>query len=523
MPVLEQADVARTFEGALAKAFAGRSERGGSLLEWGMRFFPHYFTLAPGKHHRRIAYCLEQWSRERCIRASIVAARNSAKSTYLTFLLPLWSICEGTEEYIWLLADTYRQAGKHLKGIQFELEHNERLADAYPHACGRGSEWNQEGILTRNGVRVEPLGTGQKMRGRRERSARPTLIVIDDPEGDEASFSATRRTSTRDWATKGVFKAGGPRTNILLAGTVVHRECLVAYCAGMPGWRTLNFRAIKTWPTRMDLWDEWEQVLCDNTVPPEEADQKARDFFLANKAEMEKDAEVLWPESEDLYDLMHLRATEGKTAFEAEKQNNPIDPSKCEWEPSLFEGDDIWFDEWPRGLICTVMALDPSKGKKDKPGDYQAIVMLGVDENMTLYVDADIKRRPIKGMVQEFVGLGRVFEPDVAVVEEEQFQELIIPECEEEAVAEKIVFPVVGVSTGNKPKALRIRRLGPFISRRRVRYKRRSPGVRKLIEHLMDFPAGKHDDGPDAMEMALRKAWELLADQGHAVAVQSPY
>ncbi len=523
MPVVEQAEIADALRTALVKAFASQGERRGTLLEWGQRFFPHYFTLPPGGHHRRISRDLVRWSRDRRVRVAVEAPRDSAKSTFLTFLLPLWSICEGREEYIIMLADTYGQAVKHLKGIQWELENNEKLAEVYPHACGKGSEWNNDGILTRNGVRVEPLGTGQKIRGRRKLQIRPTLIIIDDPEGDEAAYSSKKRESTRDWATKGVFKAGGPGTNIIIAGTVVHRECLVAHCAKMPGWTVLKFKSIRTWPTRMDLWNDWERILCDNTISTEEADKQARDFYLAHKPEMEEGAEVLWPERENLYDLMYLRASEGKTAFESEKQNNPVDPSKCEWEPELFEGDDIWFDEWPDNLICTTMALDPSKGKKDKPGDLQAIVMLGVDPNGTLFVDADMKRRSIKAMVQQFIGLSRVFHADVAVVEDAQFQELLVPECENEAVAQQILVPIEGISTGNVPKDLRIRRLSPYVSRRRIKFKRRSPGVRVLMEHMQDFPNGAYDDGPDAFEMALRKAVELLGAAQEQGEVDSPF
>jgi hypothetical protein len=31
-----------------------------------------------------------------------------------------------------------------------------------------------------------------------------------------------------------------------------------------------------------------------------------------------------------------------------------------------------------------------------------------------------------------------------------------------------------------------------------------------LVDQLRDFPAGAHDDGPDALEMALRLANEVL-------------
>ena len=65
--------------------------------------------------------------------------------------------------------------------------------------------------------------------------------------------------------------------------------------------------------------------------------------------------------------------------------------------------------------------------------------------------------------------------------------------------------------------------LAPYISRRRIRFKRRSPGVRILIEHCMDFPNGEKDDGPDALEMALRKAVELMSSVDDGGEVDNPY
>ena len=58
-------------------------------------------------------------------------------------------------------------------------------------------------------------------------------------------------------------------------------------------------------------------------------------------------------------------------------------------------------------------------------------------------------------------------------------------------------------------KQMRIRRLGPFMSHRRLRFLAGSASTRLLVEQLRDFPAGAHDDGPDALEMALRLAEEV--------------
>ena len=58
---------------------------------------------------------------------------------------------------------------------------------------------------------------------------------------------------------------------------------------------------------------------------------------------------------------------------------------------------------------------------------------------------------------------------------------------------------------------MRIRRLTPYLAQGRVRFKGDSPGARLLVEQLRDFPLADHDDGPDALEMAVRLAAELLS------------
>ena len=60
-------------------------------------------------------------------------------------------------------------------------------------------------------------------------------------------------------------------------------------------------------------------------------------------------------------------------------------------------------------------------------------------------------------------------------------------------------------------KMVRIRSLTPLLAQHRLKFKRNSPGSRLLVEQLRDFPNGDHDDGPDALEMALRLTAELRA------------
>jgi hypothetical protein len=59
------------------------------------------------------------------------------------------------------------------------------------------------------------------------------------------------------------------------------------------------------------------------------------------------------------------------------------------------------------------------------------------------------------------------------------------------------------------PKVARIRRLTRYISGREFRFRADSPGCRRLVDQLMDFPVAEHDDGPDALEMCMRLPVEV--------------
>ncbi len=225
---------------------------------------------------------------------------------------------------------------------------------------------------------------------------------------------------------------------------------------------------------------------------------------------MDAGARVLWPEHEDLYTLMCMRAESGPSAFEREKQNSPIQPELCEWPESYFD-EGLWFDDWPEHLTVKTLALDPSKGSDARRGDYSAFVKLGVDRRGVLYAEADLARRPTPQIVADGVEHCRQFRPDAFGVEANQFQELLGAAFEEEFRRQGLLGVRPWLVENQVNKQVRIRRLGPYLASRRLRLKSDSPATRLLLDQLRQFPVADHDDGPDALEMAIRLAAELLA------------
>ncbi len=444
-------------------------------------------------------------------RLAVIAPRDSAKSTWLSLAYPLYCAVTGRQRYIVLVADTMEQARRYLDGIKRELEQNAALRSDHPGSRRRGPAWKVNRILLANGVEIEALGTGQNIRGRKNVQMRPTLVVVDDPQDRRKVASATQRQADWSWFTQDLLNVGSPATIYLVAGTSLHREALVDRLLRQPGWEARRFAAIERWPERMSLWHEWETIYTDRQNPQRERD--ARAFYERHLAAMDEGTVVCWPARESLYDLMRLRVDIGRTAFESEKQGNPLSPELCEW-PEEYFADHLWFADWPARLAVKTMALDPSKGRDARVGDYSAYVMLGVTEEAMLYVEADLRRRPVEEIVYDGVEWFRQFQPDAFGCEANAWQDLLRGEFEEAFRRAGLLAARPWPLENHEPKVVRIRRLGPWLSQRRLRFKTASPGTALLVEQLKDFPAGEHDDGPDALEMAIRLAQELLAGQG---------
>ncbi|MCH8048151.1 MAG: hypothetical protein IID44_31035 [Planctomycetes bacterium] len=483
-----------------------------SLLEWGRTFLPNHFAKPASGMHRWLEQRLGELEDRRGEKINVIGPRGAAKSTVVTLAYALRMAVEGREPYIWIISDTKHQACAHLENVKTELIENDALARTYPAATGKGPKWSGNTVVLRNRVTIEAFGTGQRIRGRRRGAHRPTLIICDDLQNDSHIESARSRELARRWFHGMLMKAGTKRTNVINLATALHRDALALELNRTPGWTSHVFQAIEAWPDNMSLWQSWEAIYCDAENPSRRHD--ARAFYDENRSAMNDGAVLLWPAEEDLYTLMQMRVEGGRAAFEREKQGSPINPEMCEWPEEYFD-EQIWFETWPRQLRARVIALDPSKGRDAGRGDYSAYVIAGIDPRGVLYIEADLARRPTPQMVADGVELYRRVQPDAFGVEANQYQELLAAEFEREFERCGLLAARPWTINNHVNKLVRIRRLGPYLSSRRIRFKSDSPGTRLLVDQLQSFPAGDHDDGPDAAEMALRLLQVVLEDSGH--------
>ena len=466
-------------------------------------FFPHYCRL-PGSFFHSEMYDLlgDAVTGRQASRIAVAAPRESAKSTLATLFLPIWCICYPKilgRRYILIASDTAAQAERNIADIKDELEGNSLLAEAFPECCGATDHWRSDEIITASGVKITARGTGGNIRGLRHGPWRPDLLIGDDLENDTNARSGEGREKIVEWFFKAFSKSASRDSAIIVIGTILHRESLLSRLLENPAYESRKYRGVISWSEETALWESWEIIFTNRSLPDKERLLEADVFFETHRERMLAGTKVIWPEHRSYYDMMKLRVTEGPASFDSEIQNEPVNPERCLFQPEWFR----YFEERELdvGSMIIVAAVDPSLGGSGDRGDPSAIVCLGVDENGIIFVlDADITRRNPDTIIEDTIELYQRRKPAAIGVETVQFQEFFREVLTRTARERGLYPPVQGIKSSAE-KALRIQRLQPLVKNGTIRFRKRH---HTLLEQLRYYPLAGHDDGPDALEMAVQ-------------------
>jgi len=486
-----------------------------SLLEWSKFYLEEHFSRGYSKFHVTLGYKYDELRKRRGIKTVVIAPRGNAKTT-ITQASCIRDICETAERYILIVSDTETQAIKILDVIKQELEHNEKLRHDYPLACRKGFEWSKTRIETANGICVEAVGTGQKVRGRKYKHYRPTKIILDDPDNDEDVAHAQTRQNHIEWVDKALSQCGDKDTNFIYVGTMIHRECIVGHLELRPDCEVIKFQAIMKWPTKLHLWSKWESMYLSAPTRVVKGElirdlNACNKYYIEHKDAMGEGAEVLWEEKESLYDLMTLRAAIGHPAFASEKQNDPRDPSKCEFKEEWFS-DDIYYayEDLLRRISkekpFSILYGDPAKGKDTQRHDYSPLIQLHRFSNDPyVYIEINMEKLPVTAFTDKFLDIWQSSQPTIGAFEENGFQELIGNEIFDKAQTRNIYnLNLKHFENYNINKLTRISRLSVWLERHFFKFRRDCPFTKLLIQQLKDHPHAAHDDGSDSLECVLR-------------------
>lgn len=453
-------------------------------------YFPHYVKKSNSKLHEYLYKRLPEIANSAVSETDAIAApRGEAKSTLTTQLFVIWCVITGRKHYPIIGMDAFDQAAIMLEAIKAELEFNPRLAMDFPECTGRGRVWQAGVIVTANNAKIEAVGSGKRIRGRRHGPFRVDLFVGDDLENDENVQSPAQRDKSEKWIKNAVLRLGeaGEKFDVILIGTILHYDSMLARFIKNPLWRGVKFRALIRYPDNMDMWDRWEELLLNV------GQTQAQEYYDAHKPEMEAGAEVSWPAARPLLALMLIRARDGHGSFDSELQNDPLSDDDAPFAKVIT----FWVNRLAEWVFYG--AVDPSLGKAGASRDPSAILVGGFNRTTGVLdvVEASIKKRLPDRIIEDVISFESEYHCQLWVVETVQFQEFFKTELVKRSAARKTPVPARGIIPSTD-KLLRIESLQPHFQNGLIRL---HPSQHTLIEQLRHFPKADHDDGPDGLQM----------------------
>ena len=332
-------------------------------------YFPHLFTLPWSADHRKVIARIEQAVVQGGLFA-MAMPRSSGKST-LAENACLWAILYGHRDFVVLIGSDEAHAADMLDSLKTELETHDLLLadfpeavfpihalDGIPHRAGgqlyRGDRthigWTAKEIVLptipgspASGAIVKVAGITGRVRGMKfkradGRAARPSLVVLDDPQTDESARSLSQCQHREAILAGAVLGLAGPGKKI--AGVM---PCTVIRPGDMadrildrdahPEWNGERTRMVNAWPTATKLWEVYARLRADGLRAGHGlADATA--YYRENRAAMDAGAQVAWPERFNhdevsaIQHAMNLRLQD-EAAFFAEYQNEPL-PERAE-------------------------------------------------------------------------------------------------------------------------------------------------------------------------------------------------
>ncbi|RQV04188.1 hypothetical protein DF039_34340, partial [Burkholderia cenocepacia] len=229
-------------------------------------YFPHHIRGEPSLFQAHFCNRFPKLLRQSGgAREWWVAPRGEAKSSLATKIGPAYIIAQGLLQraeirrevgwtgeppafldYLILLGAETSLPTKLLEVIKTELTANAALSLDFPEICGKGPVWKVGEFVTRNGVKVEPFGAEQAIRGTFHGSSRPKVLFGDDLITDAEAKSPTERQNRWTWLEKAIDYLGPPDGSVKYVGvgTVLDKDDPISRAKRSIGHVVHHFRAI---------------------------------------------------------------------------------------------------------------------------------------------------------------------------------------------------------------------------------------------------------------------------------------
>ncbi len=360
-------------------------------------YFPLTFHLRWSNDHLKVIAKIE----EAVLKGGLfaMAMPRGAGKTSKAEIACLWATLYGHRDFVCLIGSDEGHAMDMLESIKMELDGNDLLAEDFPDVCFliqcldgianrcsgqlyqeerthigwtakdivlptiKPAGWldnpelrpfvDKKGFALASGAIVKVAGITGRIRGMKHkradgRTARPSLVVIDDPQTDESSRSLSQCATRESILAGAVLGLAGPGKKIsgIMPCTVIRPGDMADNILDRdkhPEWNGERTKMVYAFPTNEKLWMRYGEIRAES-LRMSHGGREATEFYGENREAMDEGAVVAWPERHNYDELsaiqhaMNLKLQD-EAAFFAEYQNEPL-PEEVD-DDDLLSADQI--------------------------------------------------------------------------------------------------------------------------------------------------------------------------------------
>ena len=427
-----------------------------------MPFAHHvYENFIEGQHHRVIAEKLELVAQGKLKRLIINMPPRHSKSEFASFLMPAWFL--GRNPKLKIIQATHNtelavRFGSKVRDIIDDPQYKDIFPDTNLKEDNKGAgKWQ-----TSAGGEYFAAGVGAAVTGRGA-----DLFVIDDPHSEQDALSESAFDNAYEWYTS------GPRQRLQPGGAII---------IVMTRWgkKDLTGRLLAAQGSDI-MADQWEVVEFPAILPSDKP---------------------LWPEFWEKDALLGIKASLPVQKWNAQWQQTPTSS-----DSAIIKRE--WWQEWQKKEIPPVkyiiQSYDTAFSKKES-ADYSAITTWGVFEpeeggsDNLILLDARRGRWNFPELKEVAYEEHEYWEPDMVVVEAKATGTPLIDELRLRGI------PALGFSPGKgRDKVTRMHMVAPLFEAGIVWAPNDKKFADEVIEEVVSFPNGDHDDFCDSMTLALMR------------------
>ena len=395
---------------------------------------------------------------------AIAAPRSHAKSTAVTHALTLYLFLFRIKKYGIIVSDTESQASQFLGDIKTELLENESIRRLF-HIKERLVKDSVTDIVVEfedgEKFRIQALGAGQKVRGRKWGNKRPDYIICDDLENDEMVENDDIRERFRNWVFRALIPSLSKYGLFIIVGTILHEDSVLMRLIKNKSWTSKLYQAHKDF----------------------------NDF-----------SEILWPEQWPETELRKIRQNyidDGyPEGYASEYLNDPTASSESYFKKEDFKD----LEDGMRELATNNYAgVDLAISDADRAA-YTVIVVGGMDEYKRLIVKHVLRfRGDANDILTNMFEIQKLYNIQLWKVEEGQIRKTLQSEMYSRMQTSGIYLNVPNGAVPTKDKRSRARAIQARLRAGGVYFDKSAPWYPVLEHEMLKFPKGTYKDQVDAL------------------------